>query len=96
MSSALSLTQRRCESKDSEEAANLNRQGDWNESTWCDLRLKLMRWWCLLQSSREVFITGDGAHTSFERRPHLAHFLSTVSALFEVAVFTAGSQVRIC
>ncbi|BDA50692.1 probable CTD small phosphatase-like protein 2 at N-terminal half [Coccomyxa sp. Obi] len=44
------------------------------------------------KGSREVFVTGDGARTSFERRPHLAHFLATVSALFEVAVFTAGSQ----
>ncbi len=47
----------------------------------------------LSQGSREVFVTGDGARTSFERRPHLAHFLASVSALFEVAVFTAGSQV---
>ena len=47
-----------------------------------------------LQSSREVFVTGDGARTAFARRPPLARVLESGSTLFEIAVFTAGSQVH--
>lgn len=41
-----------------------------------------------------MFITADGARTAFRRRPGLAAFLERCAELFEVAVFTAGSQVR--
>jgi TFIIF-interacting CTD phosphatase-like protein len=50
--------------------------------------------WAVLQGNKEVFITGDGMRTVFERRPFLAQFLARAAQLFELVVFTAGSQVR--
>lgn len=41
-----------------------------------------------------MFYTRDGVRTGFERRPHLQPFLEAAAALFELVVFTAGSQVR--
>ncbi len=40
-------------------------------------------------------MTTDGACTAFQRRPFLKNFLEDVCQVFEVAVFTAGSKVRI-
>ena len=48
----------------------------------------------IAQGGCEVFITADGSRTAFERRPGLGAFLARVAQLFEVAVFTAGSQAR--
>ncbi len=65
-----------------------------HSSVCCYMRCSVLRVNMIyLQDSREVFVTGDGARTAFERRPHLTHFLESVSTLFEIVVFTAGSQV---
>ena len=47
------------------------------------------------QGDKEVYLTTDGACTAFQRRPFLKQFLEEVCQLFEVAVFTAGSRVRL-
>ena len=46
------------------------------------------------QAGREVFYTRDGVRTGFERRPQLKPFLEATAAVFELVIFTAGSQVR--
>jgi TFIIF-interacting CTD phosphatase-like protein len=44
------------------------------------------------QEGREAYYTHDGVRTAFERRPHLREFLEAAAVLFELVVFTAGSQ----
>ena len=48
-----------------------------------------------MQGGFEVFTTTDGTRTAFQRRPGLAAFLARAAQLFEVVVFTAGSQARL-
>ena len=50
---------------------------------------------CCAQGYREIFLSEDGSRTAFKRRPGLTPFLERCAELFEVVVFTAGSQVSI-